>query len=72
MEDTVIPKKDLKDGQWYRGRCRHAVVAVWDLQGNRFWYIRHKFGQFFMEAICHPEDDDGYDLFVPREVIPWA
>jgi hypothetical protein len=63
----MIEKKDLVVGSYYVGECRNAYVAKWD--GDLFWYLRTKFGDTFAESIHHPEDDDGYDLFVPiREV----
>jgi hypothetical protein len=59
----MIRKNDLKITSDYGGLCRNASVAKWD--GEKFWYIRSKFGKFFIESICHPEDDNGFDLFVP-------
>ena len=62
---SLIPKVELIDGQWYAGDCRNASKARWDSKRNVFVYIRHKFGHSFDETIRHPEDDDGYDLFLP-------
>ena len=66
MKD-FIPKEDLVIGVWYKGDCRNATVAFWD--GTRFTYFRNKFGNWFPETICHPEDDDGYDFFLPEKAI---
>lgn len=65
----AIPKKDLKDGVKYKGKCRNASEAVWHADKNVFTYKRHKFGDVFDEDINHFEDDDGYDLFVPIKEI---
>lgn len=67
MSDTFLPKSELKDGKYYIGSCRNAKIAVWDADNQLFWYIRYKFGTYFPEEICHPEDDDGYDLFYPKK-----
>lgn len=64
----MIPKKDLKPGTYYRGRCRNTQVALWD--GKVFRYIRNKFNQYFIELIKHPDDEDFWDVFVPIEEIP--
>ena len=65
--DKFLPKSVLVDGTYYKGSCRNAEAAVWDAEHNLFWYIRSKFGDHFPEDICHPEDDNGYDLFYPFE-----
>lgn len=61
----MILKKDLIGGADYLGSCRNALVAKWDADNGCFWYIREKFGKFFIEKINHPEDDNGFDLFIP-------
>ena len=58
-----IPKEELVFGKTYVVRCRNASEAVWN--GNRFTYMRTKFGDTYPEDINHFEDDDGYDVFVP-------
>ena len=62
-----IPKNKLVVGQEYIGNCRNATKAIW--KGEYFVYLRYKFGDEFYEKINHYEDDDGYDVFVPIEVI---
>lgn len=62
-----IPKKELVIGKTYNGFCRNASKAVWN--GKVFTYKRYKFGDTFDEDINHYEDDDGYDLFIPMELI---
>jgi len=61
----AISKSDLKDGQTYVGSCRNSKTARWSEKDNCFYYVRKKFDKFFMEKINHPEDDDGFDLFIP-------
>ena len=63
----AIPKCELVNGITYRGECRNASEAIWDV--DKFVYIRHKFGCSYPEEINHFEDDDGYDCFVPIEII---
>ena len=65
----MIPKKDLVSGRSYIGSCRNANIAEWDGKKQVFYYLRTKFGDTFAESIKHPEDDDGYDIFVPVEEI---
>lgn len=60
-----VRKSDLIDGEYYYGHCRNAKCAKWIAERNVFVYIRTKFGSRFPEDINHPEDDDGFDLFVP-------
>ena len=63
----AIPKDKLVKGKTYFGSCRNADTAVW--LGDKFEYIRHKFGDSYPEKINHFEDDDHSDLFVPiREI----
>lgn len=61
----LIPKKDLEDGASYRGWCRNATLATWDKAREVFVYKRTKFTATFEEDIKHPEDDEGFDVFVP-------
>lgn len=63
----AIPKDKLEEGCTYYGNCRNASEAVWD--GEKFTYIRHKFGFSYPEDINHFQDDDGYDVFVPIRKI---
>lgn len=59
----ILCKKDLIVGKYYKGKCRNANVARWN--GNNFTYMRTKFNWCYPEDINHPNDDDGYDLFIP-------
>lgn len=65
----VIKKDDLIDGAYYFGSCRNSDIAQWDAKGNCFWYMRDKFSNTFRESINHLADDNGYDLFVPFQMI---
>jgi hypothetical protein len=61
----MLRKADLEDGVYYCGYCRHATVAMWSAEKNCFIYMRQKFERRFPDHTRHPEDDDGFDLFVP-------
>ena len=60
-----IRKSDLVDGEYYYGHCRNSKCARWSTANQEFTYMRTKFNDRFPDIINHPEDDDGYDLFVP-------
>ena len=62
--EPKIAKKDLVHGQYYKGRCRNASVARWDATQERFVHWRTKWGSKFTEEICHPDDDQHFDVFV--------
>lgn len=65
IENGMIPRNQLQDGIRYVGYCRNASVATWNAEQGKFVYDRHKFGSVFKEEIVHPEDDEGFDIFVP-------
>jgi len=60
-----LPRAALQDGEYYFGTCRNAQVAKWHASEGVFKHWRTKFGSRFVEEINHPEDDDGFDCFVP-------
>ena len=62
----AIPKDKLEIGKVYIGECRNSNEATW--LGDKFEYMRYKFGKSFNETINHFEDDDGYDVFVPLKL----
>lgn len=64
----MIKKSDLEHGRYYRGKCRNSKIAVWSGTQGKFWYMRTKWSATFPEKINHPEDDNGFDLFVPTEL----
>ena len=57
-EDESCAGLDDEDG------CTHPEPGT-----GVFWHLRDKFGNTFAERINHPEDDDGYDVFVPTRLI---
>ena len=59
----VLRKAQLVQYAFYMGHCRNAEVAQWD--GAKFWYIRRKGDETYAESIFHPEDDNGFDVFLP-------
>ena len=63
---NAIPLHLLETGKTYIGFCRNASEAVW--LGDKFEYMRTKFGSTFTEKINHFQNDDGYDVFVPVKV----
>jgi hypothetical protein len=65
----MIAIGELEDGAHYYGTCRNAKVAVWCLAIRKFIYWRHKFGARFAESIEHPQNDNGFDLFIPIQRI---
>ena len=65
----MIAKKDLIHGAYYWGSCRNAQTARWNGITEKFVYWRHTFGKRYVEDINHPEDDNGFDLFVPTEEV---
>jgi hypothetical protein len=63
IECGAIPKKNLKIGVTYAGSCRNAEEAVWN--GTEFEYQRSKWGETFIDAVPHFEDERYYDVFIP-------
>lgn len=63
---AIIRKEDLVNGVLYFGECRNADIAYWSKDLNKFIYKREKFGQKFFETIEHPEDENGFDVFIPH------
>ena len=66
IKHGAIPLHNLEVGKTYIGECRNASEAVW--QGDKFEYMRTKFGTTYPEKINHFQNDDGYDVFVPIKV----
>jgi hypothetical protein len=63
----MIPKHELVVGQLYLGHCRNSSTAMWN--GEKFQFLRTKFRSEFTDYCPHPEDDDGFDIFVPVQPI---
>lgn len=69
MDRIYIAKKDLKHGAYYYGNCRNTTVARWNGEKQVFCHWRFKWGDRFIETICHPDDDAVYDVFYPYNEI---
>lgn len=65
LNEGMLPIGLLKHDVTYAGHCRNADKAVWDENIKKFIYVRYKFQSEFLEAIPHPYDDEGFDIFVP-------
>lgn len=61
----MIPKAQLTHNQEYIGYCRSYTKGTWDAVNNVFVGKRHKFLECYDEFTVHPEDDEGFDVFVP-------
>lgn len=65
----MIPKSELRDGAYYVGAHRCTKVAVWHESRDAFVYLEYSMGSYGASESKHPEDDDGWALFVPfREI----
>ena len=68
----ILPRKSLKEGRYYKGRCRNATTARWNAQQNYFYYWREKFGRILVETIRYPADaeEPWWDVFDVVEELP--
>lgn len=66
--EPKIAKKELVHGAYYIGTCRNASIARWHEIDQVFYHWRTKFGSKFIETICHPDDDQVYDVFVAEDI----
>lgn len=66
-QQGMLTKRDLKVGGIYVGYCRNASEGVWT--GSHFEIIRVKFDYRIKDFEHHPEDDRGFDVFVPTLLI---
>jgi hypothetical protein len=66
----MIARADLQHGAYYEGRCRNATVARWDGTREKFRHWRTKFSSTYLEYICHPDDNNWADVFVPAALLP--
>jgi hypothetical protein len=69
LAKNAIKKKDLIHNGIYTGHCRNTDKAIWNINTQKFTYLRTKFGTTFDDTINHFEDDNGYDIFFPLEYI---
>ena len=63
--EGVLRKSQLKHGWFYIGQSRNATIARWNKTRNRFEHKRTKFTDVFTDYLDHPEDDQGFDCFLP-------
>ncbi|MGD0670385.1 MAG: DUF433 domain-containing protein [Bryobacteraceae bacterium] len=68
----ILSKEALKEGHYYKGRCRNATTARWNAQENCFYYWQEKFGRIFIETIRFPTDAEEawWDVFDVVEELP--
>ncbi len=68
----ILPKQALKNGAYYRGRCRNATVCRWNAVEDCFYYWREKCGRIFIETIKYPTDEEEpwWDVFDVVEELP--
>ena len=67
----TLSKSLLKNGAYYKGRCRNATVARWNEAEQRFYHWREKFGNIFIETIKYPTDEEEpwWDVFFVVEEL---
>ena len=68
----ILPKDALKDGMYYKGRCRNATVARWNSAEHCFYHWREKFGHIYIDTIKYPTDEvePWWDVFDVVEELP--
>ena len=65
----ILPRGQLRNGVYYKGRCRNATIARWN--GECFYHWREKFGRIFVETIKYPTDETEpwWDVFAVIEEL---
>jgi len=68
----ILPRDELKDGAFYKGRCRNCTIARWNAAENCFYHWRQKFGRIYIETIKYPTDEvePWWDVFDVVEELP--
>jgi uncharacterized protein (DUF433 family) len=68
----ILAKEYLRDGAYYKGRCRNATVAGWNADEQCFYHWRQKFGSIYIETIKYPTDETEWflDVFDVVEELP--
>jgi uncharacterized protein (DUF433 family) len=68
----ILPKDQLADGRYYKGRCRNATIARWNASEDCFYHWREKFGKIYIETIKYPTDEEEpwWDVFDVVEELP--
>jgi hypothetical protein len=65
----MIKKTSLVDQQWYYGLSRCSSFAQWSKEDDCFYVTTSSMGIQYGEAAKHPEDDNGFALFIPLTEI---
>lgn len=64
----MIPKDKLVIGRAYKGEGRNFDIAIWD--GEYFQGVRHKFGDYFVDAEDHYDEGSPHGTFKPfKEMV---
>jgi len=63
----MIEIEKLEDGKAYMGHGRNFKVAIWD--GHKFWGLRYKFGDKFMDDELHKSSDEHHGTFTPDKEL---
>ena len=66
---SILKVDELEKGKFYFGECRNSSIAMWS--GDRFYYIRSKFGDEYVEGIEHVDLEKNVytDSFVPVALV---
>ena len=65
----VIRHNDLKDGQYYLGKCRNNNIGKWNAKKNVMEYMKCAFGAMYKDDVNYLNNDNGYDLFIAIKEI---
>lgn len=63
MTKTLIPIADLENYHLYLGEGRNFDIAVWF--GDRFYGLRNKWNEWYVDRELHHAADDRYGTFSP-------
>lgn len=65
MAAKTIPITEIEPYHLYRGEGNNFNLAVW--YGGRFYGLRHKWGQVYVDGELHYDADEHYGTFSPHE-----
>lgn len=68
----LLPRRQLRHGRYYKGRCRNATIARWHGEEGRFYHWRVKFDRVYLQTIRYPTDQEEpwWDIFFVVEELP--
>ena len=68
----ILAKEYLRDGAYYKGRCRNATVARWNADEQCFYHWRKKFDRIYIQTIKYPTDETDWflDVFEVVQELP--